>query len=236
MQGQDLIEKSVKSSRQQKDDSTMIGEWNGHCASVRTGLNCCLETHFILKTHNTLCSSYLSKTHFVWDLLKERKLKIWNRTNSARHPQELTACCYQFFVTDIVGPAVFFVAGAVLLVHGWCHKAVARAVLCEMHVFCSCLFAACHCDLLFGACLPCMNFVAGTALLGAFSVSCFRLKSEIFRQCHPFRIVYVSMLRSFASCSPLVSGGTDQWRCSLARTARRARCQCNGQAEGSAAK
>ena len=96
---------------------------------------------FYIEKHNTLCSSYLSKTHFVWDLLKKRKLKIWNRTNSARHPQELTACCYQFFVTDIVGPAVFFVAGAVFLVHGWCHKAVATAVLCEMHVFCSCLFA-----------------------------------------------------------------------------------------------
>lgn len=122
----------------------------------------------------------------------------------------------------------------------WCTVGVTR--LWQRRYYVKCMsFAlvcsrACHCDLLFGACLPCMNFVAGTALLGACSVSCFRLKSKIFRQCHPFRIVYVSMLRSFASCSPLVSGGTDQWRCSLARTARRARCQCNGQAEGSAAK
>ena len=41
---------------------------------------------FYIEKHNTFCSSYLSKTHFVWDLLKKRKLKIWNRTNSLLLP------------------------------------------------------------------------------------------------------------------------------------------------------
>ncbi len=89
MQGQDLMKKNVNLLPIERRLDHETDAWKGRPFAEVKKSRC--RDVFFLGEKQLSCSGYLSKMHFVRDLLRKWKLCFWKCTNSARRDPKTTA-------------------------------------------------------------------------------------------------------------------------------------------------